>query len=230
MKKSICRHFSLCLKSCRSVGVAVIMAMFLAGQADAAVVGPAGYTNAIGNTAPATSDFSTLSVGADLAGTYTTAAALDAAVSNNTSAASITTALGTSGTVPPSANSIFRVNTGLSVIQSRPTGNEYSLLLCTLVNNSGTNATNIFISYDYAPYAVLAEEISGHRVFFSMTGAAQSWTNIAELSGLTVSNTVSVTVPVGVWPNGSTMYLLWADDNAASTDTGHTINNFFVQA
>src|SRR6185295_12638968 len=54
--------------------------------------------------------WSTISVGAS-AGTYTVDTAMDTAVIANTSAAAITTALGTSTTQPPSQNAIARHNT-----------------------------------------------------------------------------------------------------------------------
>src|SRR5207237_3972281 len=82
------------------------------------------------------------------------------------------------------------------------------------------------LSYDFSKAAVLAEEIDGHRAYYSLTGAAGSWTPIPEFSSAApghLTATLNVT-----WPGGGSLYVLWADDNAvaASPDTAMQIDNF----
>src|SRR5262245_54417166 len=94
-------------------------------------------------------DFSTLSVGTASA-TYETIAALEAAVMT-TDAATVNVALGTTATIAPavSANAIARHNTALLVLQTRPTGNDYTLLMMTMVNAAGGTISHFTLSYDY---------------------------------------------------------------------------------
>ena len=118
--------------------------------------------------------FSTLTIGADSAAAFITAAALDAAVVTNSSTI-ITTVLGSSGTIPPSANVLARYNTaaGREFIQTRPTGNIYTLLLSTLVNNTFSNVTSVTISYDYGTWPLVAEEV--RRVCGALRELPERW-------------------------------------------------------
>src|SRR5688572_26213081 len=84
------------------------------------------------DTQPVIGDWATLS-GAGVPDDIADAAALDAAVQTR-AAADVNQSLGSSGTVPPSANALARRNTGLQVLQSRPNGAAYILLMATLQN------------------------------------------------------------------------------------------------
>src|SRR5437899_2016202 len=103
-----------------------------------ASVGPGGYTNSF-NVQPSAGDWAGLSIGTS-SGTITTAAGLDAAV-QAVAAGSITTALVADATVPPAANGTPQWSSTGFYVQTRPTGVDASLLMCTLVNNSGGNAS-----------------------------------------------------------------------------------------
>ena len=188
---------------------------------------------------PAVTNWSTLSVtNTGGAGAFTTAVALDADVIANVNAASITTALGTSGTLPLTANVIARHNTGTAGkwLQTCPTTVTYNVLLATLQNNSGAGLVGLDVSYDFgnnlAAGTTLAEEIPGHRVFYSQTGAPGSWSLAAALSTGT-TGLVSGTLNLGTWAKSAFLYILWVDDNAAADrnnsgteEGGYTIDNW----
>ncbi len=184
------------------------------------------------DTTPAVTEFSTGVLNGN-ATTFQNTAALDAAV-DGLSASSIVRPLPTSGTVPPSTFSGgFRHNTGAGLyLQSRPTTdgtNAASVLLATLVNNSGADIAGIELSYTFGINNAVATELPGFRVYYSLSGAPGTWSNIAALSDIETAGTQSAIQPLGSWPNGSTMYLLWADDNAdGATDPSYTIDNLII--
>lgn len=213
------------------------VACLTAAQA-AISVGPSGSgTINFDTAAPTVADgWSTLTVGTS-GNTYTTAAGLDTAASGN-AATAVTTPLGSSTTVnPPSQNAIARWNSVNRYIQTRPTGNDYLLLLATLSNDSGNPISVVTIQYDYgievAAGQPIVEEIPGYRVFWSLTGAANSWTRIDDFSGITAAGPLSSVINLGTWAAGSPLYILWADDNGSGGNTVpgnqegvYTIDNF----
>src|SRR5438876_2202958 len=151
--------------------VPLLAAGCLATQLRAASLGPNGYTNSF-NTQPAAADWSFLAL-AGAAGNITTAAGLDTAV-QAVAASAINTQVGVDAGDPPALNgNALWSSTGLYV-QTRPTGNNGILLMCTLVNNFGTTANSIKVSYDFAKVQVAPEEIEGHMAYYSLTGAAGS--------------------------------------------------------
>ncbi|MES2695272.1 MAG: hypothetical protein V4773_17485 [Verrucomicrobiota bacterium] len=188
-------------------------------------------------TQPTATEWSSLGVGGDLPASYTTAAALSARVIAVTSAEAVTSALGTSSTLPPSSDALARRNTAATglYIQTRVTGTEYTLLMATLKNDSGAAVPALRVSYTFgtamAADVTIAEEIPGHLGFFSLTGAPGSWQPIPEFTRSTPGE-ATATLNLGSWANGTLMYILWADDNAAATTTGtnvegtYTIDNF----
>ena len=187
------------------------------------------------STAPASpADFSTLSIAGGSAD-IETAAALDTAVMGTTASA-VNAALGTSATVNPaiSINALARYNTTLLLLQTRPTGNNYTLLMMTMVNGAGGTINSFTLSYDYVrnfdPAAPPADSIPGQRVFFSQTGAPGSWVLLPTLSGLTADTPgASATVTGLSWPFGANAYILWADDNSdPNPDVANTIDNLAI--
>lgn len=206
-------------------------------SAQAAIsVGPTGSAVYTFNSTPPATEFSTGVLVGD-GGTYTDAAGVAAGV-NTRDVSSITRTLPTSTTINPSAFSGgFRHNNNTTsgfFIQSRPTTdgtNAANMLLATLQNDTVNPITSLTITYSFNTYSLnVADEIPGFQVFYSLNGAPGSWQPISGLSDNTVVGTHTTTVPIGSWAPGTTMYLLWADDNsgATGTDTTYTIDNFQV--
>jgi acid phosphatase type 7 len=192
------------------------------------LVGPAGYTNAF-TTLPPASEWSTLSLSGGN-NTIGDAAGLDANA-QLLSANQITAQTVAHSGNPPSANFWATWSSSGGYLQTRATSNSAVFLMATLVNVTGTNATDIHVGYDYTTNRAnsVTEEVRGQRVYYSLSGTANSWSHIAGLSQ-TGQGTLSVEVPLSAtWSNGSILYLLWADDNGSgSPDDANDLDNFFV--
>jgi hypothetical protein len=207
----------------------ICVAFFL--QLNAAVIQNGGsYTNAF-VVRPAAADWSTRAIGSGAAAPadFTTPAALDAAVQTN-AFSRITNQLPSANGSPP-VNSLTALWSTNGYLQTRPNANAATLLMATFFNDTLTNATIVRIAYDYqtnrAP--LVAEEIRGLRVYYSVTGAENSWSNVSALSH-TAQGRLSVDLELsGTWAPGSNLYLLWADDNGSgSPDDANNIDNFFL--
>ena len=198
----------------------------LAGNAWPAIVGPTGYNNAFGTQPPA-ADWATYSASGGGSDSYVMDTDVNTAIT-----ASLVAAQTTSNPNDPATQ--FATATWSSAglyLQTRATGNRYTVLMGKFVNNTGTNATQIALSYllTIAGAAGTAEDAGlGTRVYYSLSGVANNWTNLSTLN--TTENSGSSTVSTNValnWTNGGSLYLLWADDNAAvGTDGGCQIDNF----
>jgi len=184
---------------------------------------------------PAVTDFSSR-LWSGAATDIQSAAALDTAVQTN-SASLFNVAL-TSATGNPPAQQTGPgqwASTGL-YIQTRPTGVAGTIILATLVNNSGSNRTTVIVDYDFTVVAPVAEEVKGHLVYYSMTGQPNSWVQIASISNQANDNTAGtyhknaiLDLSASPWAIGATMYLLWADDNGSGTPDGAMqIDNFGI--
>jgi len=202
-----------------------LMAAPLATAQAASVTG-SGYSASFPAQPPA-ADWATLSTGSS-AGTITTAAGMDSAV-QAIAASSITTQTAADPGNPPAILGTAVWSSSGFYLQTRPTGNDATLLLCTLVNNLGVAASGLTISYDFTKVDQAVEEIPGQRAYYSLTGAAGSWTVIPEFSSASPGRlTANLNIS---WPNGGTLYLLWCDDNdSPSPDTACQMDNFAVTA
>ena len=172
------------------------------------------------DTTPLVGEFATISI-AGANGDVANTTQMDAAVAALTQAG-INTVLGTTTTEPVSQNALFRRHTVRNVIFSRPTGNSVSVLKASLQNGSINAKSGVRVSYDLNVSVPLAEEVAGHRVYWSLDGSANSWQAVGNFSTV---GAVTFDVNVGSWPAGSALYLLWADDNAASGDSDYLIDN-----
>ena len=224
------------MKTLRSyfVWLAVLIAAgCFASGVKAASVGSGGYTNAFG-VIPPVADWSFLSV-TGASGDATDNAGIDATV-QAVAASAINAAVVADAGNPPAFNAnAFWSSTGF-YLQTRPTGNKATLLMCTLVNGLGSAASSVNIQYNLTSTASVAEEVPAHLVYYSLSGAANSWIPV---SALTVANptccystnlNVNVTLASN-WNAGATMYLVFADDNGSgSPDIAYQIDNFSFKA
>lgn len=190
-------------------------------------VGLSGSGTLAFGSAPPAAQWSTRSLPVNDA-SFLTAADLNAAVATNV-ASQITTAVGNSGAAnPPLKNALAQWSSAATgYLQTRPTGNGATLLMATLLNDTGADANTLQIDYTLAAGgAALVEQVPGHQVYYSLSGLASSWVPIPELSGGATgakSHTVGL---AGVWTNLGRLHLLWADDNTPNgDDQGFQIDN-----
>ncbi len=227
----------------------IAIAALLAPPVQAAIpVGPTGVGPLTFDTPPIVSEWSSLSVLPSSAGNITNAAALDIAVQTNL-ASTITTVLPWTSTLPPSTSGDSRWNSNAAALflQARPTGNSYTLLMATLQNNAGSPVSDIAVSYLLnaltSSDSTINESIYGFRVYWSRTGAANSWKVIPNISAgstalaaypANMTASINFVTNGGTWGVGAPLYLLWADDNGPSSDAApskegaYTIDDFSV--
>jgi hypothetical protein len=215
------------MKLIRSFAAAAIALATLTGlvpSGRAASVGPAGYTNHF-SSLPATADWSYLTV-AGATGDITTAAALNTAVQASTATGITRQVVSDNGDPPAAAGYATWSPTG-GYLQTRPADVKFMALMATLINNTGADQKSFQIGYTFSQQAITNEEINGHLVYYSLTGAAKSWTNVPALSSAAPGNlTATISSP---WSKGGALYLLWADDKGSpSRDTANQIHSFFV--
>jgi hypothetical protein len=204
-------------------------------QARAAIsVAPSGSTTQTFATIPSPADWATGAAGGLIAGTNTdinSDATFDPKVQTVTVAVGVLDqTLVTNGA--PGTNYQGQWNSASQSLQTAPTGNAATVILATLTNNAGGTATGLTINYDLAvanSAVPPVEQVAGHRIYYSKTGAANSWTAVGDFGGVaaTATETVPVTI-AGGWTNGSTLYVLWADDNsdsAAGVDAIYQMDN-----
>jgi hypothetical protein len=168
----------------------------------AASVGPAGYTNSFAAHPPAT-DWATLNIAGGGGDTYD----LDTDVNAVITSGSVTAQTTLSTIDPPAAVGTATWSSLGLYLQTRPTQNRYTVLMGKFVNNTGTNATRIGLSYVMTFAGTTAPEEKGTRVYYSLTGTANSWTNLAALNS--TANTGSYPLSTNVllnWTNGGTLY------------------------
>ncbi len=208
---------------CRLLHVTVGLILALGSLAPHAANVSGGYTNSF-TVQPAAGDWTAGSI-AGGAGDIGSTAQMDSSIQSVT-AAGISAQLNADVANPPGPGAVPVWSSAGGYIQSRPTSVGAQLILCTLVNNLGVDAIGLNLLYDFAEVAPLAEEVNGHRVYYSLTGGAGSWTAIPALSSAAPGR-LSVSLNL-TWPNGSPLYLLWADDNSAasSPDTAMQLDNF----
>ena len=224
--------FRIARRICASSAATLLAALIIAPMpARAAVSIVSGATVVTFDTLPAAADWSTGSVAgaAGGVGDTTTAAGLDAAVAA-VLASGITAQLGNTGVNPPAFNALAQFNSVALNVQTRPTGNRFTELMVTLQNNTGSAVSSLALSYNFGVNSPLAESpgLWGHRVYFSLTGLANSWTNVAafNLADNAPAAVLSGSLSLGNWASGATMFVLWADDNGPSSpDTGFTLDN-----
>lgn len=213
------------------LAVAAVSACLPAASPAAISVGPGGSGTLTFATLPAAGDWSTITNSGG-SGDFTDAAGLDAAVQTNV-AGVINVLLPSTATTAPAISSAncARWNSAAQAVQTVTTSAGYVSLLATLRNETGSDQSALTFSYDLLENHAtggtnanaVVEEIPGHRVYFSLTGAAGSWQVIPAISSVGASGTLVGQAALGSWPNNGLLYLLWADDNAAA-DRNNTNN------
>jgi hypothetical protein len=132
------------------------------------------------------------------------------------------------GTPPVSAGTAQWASAGRYLI-TRPTATFGDLLLARLQNDSGATRTTVDISYNLTVESFLTEQIPGHLVYYSLTGAPSSWRQIPGISGATGLKSATLNLSATPWTVGSLLYILWVDDNGSgSPDSAVEIDNFSV--
>ena len=109
---------------------------------------------------------------------------------------------------------------------TQPTDNSMTLLMGTFQNTSGGTVTDLAVSYTLALVGVsgVADEIKGHRIYYSKTGAAGSWMVVGNQTTLNTRQ-VAFNLSSLAWENNDLLYVVWADDNGTSPDGDYTIDN-----
>lgn len=211
-------------------GILVLGMLWAAGLPAAEVVPGTGYFNGF-DTQPPASDWTTFS----RAGGATDSYEMDVDVNANLTAAGVTAQVGVDSGNPAAANAHAAWSSSGRYLQLRPTGNRYTVLMGRFINATGTNATQVTFAYQLTiTGGGVAEEAGrGTRVYYSLSGQANSWVNIPSLN--TTANEMAATVVTAslnlTWTNGAMLYLLWADDNASGnpTDSAYQMDNFSLQ-
>src|SRR5262245_63656284 len=183
--------------------------------AKGALVGSNGYTNSF-STQPLAADWAMLNLAGDPLDVYTP----DAEVNANISAGGVTTQTMADGGNPPAANASATWSSSGLYLQTRPTGNRATVLMGKFVNDTGTNATQIALSYVFTIAAGgVTEDIGkGTRVYFSLTGTPNSWANVPALNTTAStggSSASSASIALNL-TNGGNLFLVWLDDNSSS--------------
>ncbi len=201
------------------------------GVAQAAVMfQPAGTGYLSFDATPGASEWATRFV-PGTASSFSLPADLDAAVQTNIASSFMDPVLPEyfSSPVP---HTISSWSAARRSIYTGPAGAAANLLMTTLRNNTGTTIFAFYVGYDQDVFPVTQstpEEIPGQRVFFSLTGLANTWQPIPELTGNTSIGLHQAVITVGSWLPGTDLYLLWAQDNAVhSPDACYLIDNFFA--
>ncbi len=212
----------------RTLLTLLALAFLFSTRTHAAIsVGPGGSGVITFNSLPPVSEWTTRSLaGTEL--TFATAAALDAAAQTNRAAAITNALLDGLGAVPPGQNTLASWSGGgATALWTRPAANSATLLMAALQNNTGEDQTVAVIAYTLGQSGTTpAEQVPVHEVFYSLTGEAGTWVKIPALSG-GAPGARSATVSLnGVWANGATLFVLWADDNTTGgVDRGWSLDD-----
>lgn len=164
------------------------------------------------------------------AGDAASGAALDTAV-QGLSAASINQPLFEATGNPPGASGHARYAVETKNLITRPTGVLGNVIMAHLRNDSGSPAQIVTLNYTLTnrePSA--AEEVAGHLVYYSVSGAPQTWMAVfGDLfnNGASGRKSGFIEFRSSRWPAGADLYVLFVDDNASGTIEGiYEIDNF----
>jgi len=219
------------IRSRRTSGLAgfIVASLLFTATVRSASVSPAGYTNDFTIQPPA-EDWATASRPGVAGDIYDQ----DADVNAFIAASAVTNQTVLRANNPPGLLTNATWSSVGFYLQTRPGGPggvpRYTALMAKFINNTGSNATEIAVSYLLTIAGSVAAEDSGKgtHVYYSLSGAIGSWVNVAALNTVASNGTYNLSSTISVnWADGTALYLLWADDNAAPpTDVANQFDNF----
>lgn len=178
------------------------------------------------DTLPTVNEWTTLSV-AGTSGSAENDVEFDSLMAG-IAASDIYAALATQAGSGANARAYWR--SGNLKIGTEPTGNQATLLMASLRNTSGSPIAGLTVAYTLGGATVSPlEALNGHRLYWSLTGLAGSWTPAGNQTTATAGGIrdVVLDLPAVNCPTGGTLYLVWLDDNGTSSTEGDfTIDNF----
>ena len=225
MKIHLAKRLFLCC-------TALVVGAALVGTSHAAIVVIGGTVTETFAVQPPASSWSTTAVGTPFgtgSGSITNDAQADALIANVTRGfvSSQLTLGATAGTIALQSESRYYTDGFISMAPTLVDGN---LAMVTLTNGTGINLASLAVRYDLGIQngdVLTSEEIVGHRVYWSLTGNANSWNPIGNFGfqgavGNPASQTqaVNFNVPFSTWAAGTDAYILWLDDNAVTNPDG----------
>lgn len=189
-------------------------------------VGASGSTTNTFDTIPAATTWSTVGIGVDHE--YATEAAMDAAVQTKT-VSSISYQVNSNTGNPPGTLTNAQWSSSGFYLQTRPTGNGATLLMATLHNDSGSSVIGISLNYILTvAVAPGTELIPGYRIYYSLSGAANSWVPVGDFA-TPGPTSIPLNLSATPWAAGTSMYILFADhDTANNPDGAYQIDNFAI--
>jgi Immunoglobulin domain len=182
------------------------------------------------DTPPGAWEFSTFNWVGESNGTQETAETVNAAVQMLDVSLIASPLAGASG-LPPGATGGANYAIDGRYLATRPAGTRGNVVLARLRNDTGAARFCIQLQYTLGIYAPTFEEVPGHIVYYSFSGASNTWIRIPALSGDGVAGAKTALLDLGFspWSAGAMLYVLFADDNGSgSPDTGLSIDNFKV--
>lgn len=211
---------------------ALVVEATLVGTSQAGIVIIGGTVTETFSAQPPATSWSTTAVGTPFgtgSGNITDNATADALIANVTRGfvSSQHTLGATAGTIALQNESRYYTD---GFIGTAPTGVDGNLTMVTLTNSTGINLASLAVRYDLGIQngdVLTPEEIAGHRVYWSLTGNANSWNPIGNFgfqgavgNPATQTQSVNFNVPFTTWAAGTDAYILWLDDNAVTNPDG----------
>lgn len=191
-------------------------------------VGPTGSATYTFDTAPGNLEFSTVTFAGGADGIADTAALFDAKV-QTLDAATIIVPLAEAAGLPPGAVGQAQWSSEGRYLITRPTGTAGNVIMAHLRNKSGAVRPALDISYNLTVEIPVVEETPGHLVYYSFSGAPNSWIQIPGISGDGAAGLKTASIDFGAtpWDAEADLYILFADDNGSgSPDNANEIDNF----
>jgi Immunoglobulin I-set domain len=198
-----------------------------APEVTAISVGATGSITYTFDEAPGAKEFTTFNFAGGANGTVDTADSFGAKVVALDGATINVALAGATGTPPAAGGSALWASDGHYLI-TRPTGVEGEVIMAHLRNDSGATKTGLMLDYDLTVEIPVVEEVLGHLVYYSFSGAPGSWQPVViPGDGAPGHKTAIVDLTATPWAAGADLYVLFADDNGSgSPDDANEIDNF----